>query len=99
MSRESDQKQQTLSVKLNLSWSHYVFLMRLNPQEREFYEQESITNNWSLRELKRQFDSALYERIALSSDKKIIMTENLAKYHDPQQPKDIIKDPYILEFL
>ncbi len=82
-----------------LSWSHYVFLMRLKEQERKFYEQESKINNWSLRELKRQFNSALFERIALSSDKKGVLTDNLQKYHDPKEAKDVVKDPYILEFL
>jgi hypothetical protein len=53
-----------------LSWSHYVFLMRIeNTAERQFYEIEAFENNWSLRELKRQFDSSLYERLALSRDK------------------------------
>jgi predicted nuclease of restriction endonuclease-like (RecB) superfamily len=53
-----------------LSWSHYLKLMRIkNEQERNFYEIECIANNWSLKELQRQFDSALYERLALSRDK------------------------------
>ena len=53
-----------------LSWSHYTKLMRIsNPEERRFYEIEAINSNWSLRELQRQFDSALYERLALSRDK------------------------------
>ncbi len=82
-----------------LSWSHYVFLMRLKEQERNFYEKESQINNWSLRELKRQFDSALFERIALSTDKKGVLSDNLTKYHSPEKPQDIIKDPYVLEFL
>jgi len=56
-----------------LSWSHYLFLMRIdNPDERNFYEQESIQERWSLRELKRQFNSALYERLSLSRDKRAI---------------------------
>ena len=67
--------------------------------EREFYEHETKLNNRSLRELNRQFKSALYVRIALSRDKKCVLEDNLKKYHDPQQPQDIIKDPYILEFL
>jgi predicted nuclease of restriction endonuclease-like (RecB) superfamily len=83
-----------------LSWSHYVFLMRIkNKDERNFYEKESQINNWSLRELKRQFNSALFERIALSTDKKGVLKDNLKKYHAPEKPEDIVKDPYILEFL
>lgn len=63
---------QTLSAELetpkfHLSWSHYQMLLRIeNKEERAFYEIESTQNNWSLRELKRQFDSALYLRLALT---------------------------------
>ena len=63
---------QTLSAELEtpkfqLSWSHYQMLLRIeNKEERAFYEIESTQNNWSLRELKRQFDSALYLRLALT---------------------------------
>ena len=65
---------ETLSRKLEtpdfqLSWSHYQMLLRIeNKEERSFYEIEAMQNNWSLRELKRQFDSALYLRLALSTD-------------------------------
>ena len=82
-----------------LSWSHYIFLMRLKSKERNFYEKEAQINNWSLRELKRQFDSALFERIILSKDKKDVVEDNLKKYHSPEKSQDIVKDPYILEFL
>ena len=82
-----------------LSWSHYVKLMRIeNEMERHFYEIESIKNNWSLPELKRQCDSALFERIALSIDK-----EKVKQLSEKGQiilnASDMIKDPYILEFL
>ncbi|MFV0346797.1 MAG: DUF1016 N-terminal domain-containing protein [Bacteroidales bacterium] len=61
---------QTASAEFKLSWSHYLFLMRIdNENERKFYEIESEQNNWSLRELKRQFNTSLYERLALSRDK------------------------------
>lgn len=54
----------------SLSWSHYVFLLGIkNTDERSFYEIESTQQNWTIRELKRQFDSSLYERLALSRDK------------------------------
>ncbi len=67
------QKQQTLSAKFELSWSHYLKLMRIDDtEERKFYEIESIKNNWSIRELQRQYNSALYTRLALSRDKKKI---------------------------
>ena len=88
------------SSRFTLSWSHYLKLMRIsNLQERQFYEIETTKNNWSFRELERQYDSALYERIVLSRDKKEVLADNLKKYHTPQTPQDIVKDPYILEFL
>lgn len=82
-----------------LSWSHYLKLMRIdNSEERSFYEIEARENNWSLRELQRQFDSSLYERLQLSRDKDGI--KDLAKQGQIiETPKDVIKDPYILEFL
>ena len=56
--------------KFFLSWSHYIKLMRIeNVDERHFYEIEAAKNDWSLTELKRQFDTSLYERLALSRDK------------------------------
>lgn len=64
------QIRQTVSDQFTLSYSHYLFLMRIdNPDERNFYEIEAKSSNWSIRELKRQFDSALYERLSLSKDK------------------------------
>ncbi len=89
----------TLSRKFVLSWSHYVFLMRIeNCDERKFYEIGAYENNWSLRELKRQFDSSLYERLSLSRNKEGVKALS-QKGQIIQKPKDIIKDPYILEFL
>ena len=92
---------ETLSRNLpfTLSWSHYLKLMRIdNPEERRFYEIEAKENNWSLRELQRQFDSSLYERLQLSRDKDGIKA--LAKQGQIiESPKDVIKDPYVLEFL
>ena len=83
----------------SLSWSHYLFLMRIdNADERRFYEIESERNHWSLRELRRQFDSALYERLALSSDKKKL-TDLARKGQIIEKPSDAVKDPYVLEFL
>jgi predicted nuclease of restriction endonuclease-like (RecB) superfamily len=90
---------ETLSRKSWLTRSHYLVLIRMDAKERTFYETESITNNRSLRELKRQFDSALYERMVLSRDKEWVLQDNIQKYHTPYWPEDIIKDPYILEFL
>ena len=85
--------------KFYLSWSHYLKLMRIdNVDERHFYEIESVKNNWSLSELKRQFDSALYERIALSKNKNEVYRLAL-EGQTIASPKDTVKDPYILEFL
>ena len=82
-----------------LSWSHYLFLMRIsNQEERRFYEKEAIHEQWSLRELKRQFNSALYERLALSRDKKAVK-EMAQKGLVVESSSDIVKDPYVLEFL
>ncbi len=85
--------------KFCLSWSHYLFLMRIeNIDVRHFYEIESVKNNWSLRELKRQFDSALYERLALSIKKDRVL-ELSRKGQLMERTSDAVKDPYILEFL
>lgn len=82
-----------------LSWTHYVMLLKIeNPIERKFYEIEAANENWSKRELQRQYDSALFERLALSRDKKKVK-ELSKKGHIIQKPSDAIKDPYILEFL
>ncbi|MGL5125139.1 MAG: PDDEXK nuclease domain-containing protein [Fusobacteriaceae bacterium] len=96
---EAYKNSQTLSDQFKLSWSHYIALMRVkNIEERSFYEIESLNNNWSLRELKRQMDTSLYERLSLSRDKDEVKSLAL-KGHVIEKPKDIIKDPYILEFL
>lgn len=85
--------------KFYLSWSHYLKLMRIsNIDERHFYEIESIKNDWSLSELKRQFNSALYERTALSTDKEKVYQLSL-EGQKVETPKDAVKDPYVLEFL
>ena len=92
-------KSETVSRKFELSWSHYIFLSRIkNEDKRNFYEIEAIKNNWSLRELKRQFNSALFERLALSKDKQKVK-ELSQKGQVIQSPKDLIKEPYVLEFL
>lgn len=100
---KSDKIVQTASAQLPglpiISWSHYVFLMSLaSPEERAFYEIEAARHSWNLRTLKRQVDSCLYERLALSRDKEGV--ERLASEGDlPQTPRQLIKDPLVLEFL
>lgn len=92
-------KQQTLAVDFKLSWSHYLKLMRIDDEsERKFYEIEATKNNWSVRELERQYDSALYTRLVLSRDKDKVK-ELSEKGLVLEKPKDVVKDPYILEFL
>lgn len=82
-----------------LSWSHYLKLMRIDDEnERRFYQIESFKNNWSVRELQRQYDSALYTRLALSRNKEKVK-ELSEKGWILEKPKDAIKDPYILEFI
>jgi len=86
-------------IDFQLSWSHYLFLIRIdNPDERNFFEIEAINNNWSLRELQRQSDTALFERLVLSRDKKGIKKLS-EKGQVIEKPEDTVKDPYILEFL
>ena len=90
---------QTLSSFFKLTFSHYIFLMRIEDEkERRFYKIESEKHNWSVRELKRQYDSALYTRLSLSRDKEGILKLS-EKGQIIEKPKDLIKDPYILEFL
>lgn len=91
------QKFQTVSGKL--SWSHYAELLTVSDGlARSFYEKQSIKENWSFREMKRQIDSALFQRLALSKDKKGVLA--LAdKGHIISTSTDAIKDPYVFEFL
>jgi predicted nuclease of restriction endonuclease-like (RecB) superfamily len=83
----------------NLSWTHYRRLVRVDHTDaRAFYEIEAIKNSWSARELERQINSLLYERLALSKDKKGLM--RLAKKgQEIQRPVDVFKDPVVMEFL
>jgi predicted nuclease of restriction endonuclease-like (RecB) superfamily len=93
--------QQTVSAEFEpmLSWSHYCELLKVEePFPRSFYEQEAIQNNWSVRELKRQINSMLFERLALSKDIRAVM-KMAKKGQIVEKPEDAIKDPYILEFL
>lgn len=94
---------QTVSAKFEsqfkLSWSHYIQLIKIdNNEERSFYEIEAANNNWSVRELERQYDSSLYERLVLSRDKKAIK-ELSEKGQLIIKPIDTIKEPYVLDFL
>src|SRR3989339_2161045 len=82
-----------------LTWTHYRVLLKIEkPEAREFYIKEAITSNWSTRELERQINSLLFERLALSRDKRGVL-ELAKKGHHVAAPSDIVKDPYVLEFL
>lgn len=90
-------KWQTVSAEL--SWSHYVQFIGIDDRlARGFYEKQCIKEKWSIRELSRQINSALFERIVFSKDKKGIL-EISEKGQVFETAKDIIKEPYILEFL
>lgn len=96
--RISNDEQTSIKI-LPLSWSHYLFLMRIeNELERNFYEIESLQNYWKLKDLERQFNSGLFERLALSKNKKevLVLAQKGQVVHNP---KDLFKDPFVLEFL
>ena len=94
------QIQQTVSVKL--SWSHYCELLSISdPDKRSFYEKEAVHSGWSVRELKRQIESSLFERLLLSrgdANKEQVLSLAL-KGNEITKPADIIRDPYVFEFL
>lgn len=82
-----------------LTWTHYRLLLKVEKSEaREFYINEAITSNWSTRELERQIGSLLFERLALSRDKEGAL-ELAKKGHEINRTSDLVKDPYVLEFL
>lgn len=86
------------TVSHKLTWSHYYELLKCDdPMEMQFYMKESIKEGWRVRELRRQINSSLYERLALSTDKEGVLA--LANEgHVVQKPSDVIKDPFVLEF-
>jgi len=94
------QKSQTLSGQL--SWSHYCHLLSIeDDDERSFYEQECLNSGWSVRELKRQIDSCLFQRLLLSNGKnnkeKVLKLSKQGQHIS--KPDDILKEPYVFEFL
>jgi predicted nuclease of restriction endonuclease-like (RecB) superfamily len=91
-------KSPILKFNPNISWTHYIHLMRIiNEDERRFYEHEIAGNAWSVKEFQRQFDTSLYERLALSRDKEKVR-ELSEKGQIIESPQDLFKDPYVLEF-
>jgi len=82
-----------------LSWTHYIQLLKIkSDDERSFYEIEAVNNNWSVRELQRQYGSSLFERLALSTDKEGVR-QLAAKGQILEKPLDAVKSHYVLEFL
>lgn len=87
------------ALRSQLNWTQYRMLIQIDdPDKREYYELESVNNNWTARETKRQINSLLYERLLLSNDKEAVMAV-ARKERIPQTPQEIIKDPMVLEFL
>ncbi len=87
------------ALRPELSWTHYRLLLRVeNDQVRQFYLQETIDCNWSTRSLERQIGNLYYERMLMSKNTEIVKNEALEKTNQ-QEPQDIIKDPYVLDFL
>ena len=94
-----DESWQAGQLSADLSWTHYRLLVRVDKAPaRAFYEIEAIANSWSARELERQISSLLYERLALSKDKKGLL-RLATRGHEIQQPVDVFKDPMVMEFL
>lgn len=87
------------AVRPQLNWSQYKQLIAIDdPDKREYYELEAVNNCWTGREMERQINSMLYERLLLSNDKKSVLAV-ARKQRIPQSPREIIKDPMVLEFL
>lgn len=89
----------TTTLSPQLSWSHYLELLKIEEEpKRKLYMNECINSRWSVRELQRQRDSLLYERLLLSADKKKVL-ELSEKGQVLREGKDLVKDPFVLEFL
>ena len=87
------------AVRSELSWTHYRMLLKVEKEKaREFYMKETITGNWSTRQLERQINSLYFDRLLMSKDKKGLMLDT-NKGKEAMQPGSIIKDPFVLEFL
>lgn len=87
------------ALRSELSWTHYRLLMRVeNENAREFYMQEAVKSQWSTRQLERQINSFFYERL-LSSKNKEQVAEEIQTLEPSKKPEDVIRDPYVLEFL
>jgi len=89
----------TNALRSQLNWTQYRLLIRIDDEcKREYYIAEAIKNNWTARQMERQINSQLYERLLLSSDKERVLAVAQGE-QTPEKPTDIIKDPMYLEFL
>ena len=89
----------TNSLRSQFSWTHYKILLRIdNEDKRDYYIAETVKNNWSVRQMERQINSQLFERLLLSNDKESVLSVARNEII-PTNPNEIIKDPMVLEFL
>ena len=87
------------ALRSQFNWTQYRLLIQIdNPDKREYYELEAMNNCWTARELERQINSGLYERLLLSNDKEAVLAV-ARRERIPETPLEIIKDPMVLEFL
>ena len=87
------------TLRAQLNWSQYKLLISIpDPDKREYYELEAVNNAWNGREMKRQIDSLLYERLLMSNDKESVLAV-ARQQRLPEEPTEVIKDPMVLEFL
>ena len=92
--------QKSYALRSELTWTHYRLLMRVeNENARNFYIEECIKSNWSTRQLERQITTLFYERLLSSKDKEKVSKEIFKLEPQIKKAEDIIKDPYVLEFL
>ena len=101
LQNKENEEHTTYKLRIDLTWSHYRILMRIEkPEIRQYYINEAASQNWNVEQLKRQINSFYYERLLASKDKQAVINEanhNLASL--ATTPKDILKDPSIFEFL
>ena len=87
------------ALRSQLNWTQYRMLIQIpDPDKREYYELETVNEGWTGRQLERQINSMLYERLLLSNDKESVLAV-ARKERTPESPQEIIKDPMVLEFL
>ncbi len=97
--KEGSSSTPSLLLRNELSWTHFRILLRVEkPEALQFYMNEAASNNWSTRELERQINSLLFERLSRSKNKDAVISMS-RKGQEIKTPDDLVKDPYVLEFL